>query len=65
MINDLKIGNKLQFANLFCAFIQKKEFLYSRHTRTFDISYISSDYVIADLDGDFLVLNFSGIYKNE
>jgi hypothetical protein len=65
MINDFKIGDKLQFANLFCAFVRSKEFVYSRHTKLFNLPYISSDYVVADLDGCFLVLNFDGIYKNE
>ncbi len=65
MINNFKIGDKLHFANLFCASIRTKEFVYESHTRLFNLSYISSDYVISALDDYYLVLNFDRIYKNE
>jgi hypothetical protein len=60
MINNFKIGDKLLFYNLFCARMESKNFVYSRHTRFSTISYISSDYVISDFGESYLVvLSFS------
>lgn len=69
MINELKIGDKVRFTDLFCALAlytnSYKDTIYSSHTRIYPISYISSDYVIAGLYDTFLVLNYDKIIRDE